>query len=223
MKTQNSIMYTVKPTQILDNALSTLYRGEYEEALHLLNTVLLFEPNNVTAQIKVALCYMYMGKLKTAKQILTQLLDEGAHDAEVLFHLAELYKINMNYDVALTFLIQAMELNENNAHYLLMATELCFLQKDYRDAYQFINRAIVINPFRKELLYWRALIFIKFDKPQIALTDLNKAIAIDEKYADAYRLRAHCKMLSNDVEGYLNDLKLAQHIDNLKHYSRLAA
>jgi tetratricopeptide (TPR) repeat protein len=223
MKAQEQMVYTVKPAQILDNALETLHRGDFTEALHLFNMVLLIDPANRVAQTKRALCFMYMGKLKTAKDILVQMLEEGDHDAEVFFHLAELYKINMNYDVALTFLVKALELDNDNTTYLQFAAELCYLEKDYEEAYLFINKAIVQSPFRKDLYYWRALIFVKFNKPAVALGDLNKAISLDERYADAYRLRAHCKMLLNDVEGYLTDLRLAQNVDDYNHNHRLAA
>lgn len=223
MKTLEQMVYTVKPTQILDNALQTLHRGDFTEALHLFNMVLLFDNENKVAQTKRALCYMYMGKLKTAQAILAKMLEEGDSDAEVFFHLAELYKINLNYDVALTFLVKALELDNHNANYLFMAAELCYLQKDYDEAYLFINKAIVESPFRKDLYYWRALIFVKFNKPEIALGDLNKAISLDEHYADAYRLRAHCKMLLGDIDNYLKDLKLAQNVADYHHNQRLAA
>ena len=223
MKTLEQMVYTVKPTQILDNALQTLHRGDFTEALHLFNMVLLFDGENKVAQTKRALCYMYMGKLKTAQAILAKMLEEGDSDAEVYFHLAELYKINLNYDVALTFLVKALELDNHNANYLFMAAELCYLQKDYDEAYLFINKAIVESPFRKDLYYWRALVFVKFNKPEIALSDLNKAISLDEHYADAYRLRAHCKMLLGDIDNYLKDLKLAQNVADYHHNQRLAA
>lgn len=223
MKTLEQMVYTVKPTQILDNALQTLHRGDFTEALHLFNMVLLFDNENKVAQTKRALCYMYMGKLKTAQAILAKMLEEGDSDAEVYFHLSELYKINLNYDVALTFLVKALDLDNHNANYLFMAAELCYLQKDYDEAYLFINKAIVESPFRKDLYYWRALVFVKFNKPEIALSDLNKAISLDEHYADAYRLRAHCKMLLGDIDNYLKDLKLAQNVADYHHNQRLAA
>jgi tetratricopeptide (TPR) repeat protein len=223
MNKLEQMVYTVKPTQILDNALQTLHRGEFTEALHLFNMVLLLDNENKVAQTKRALCYMYMGKLKTAQTILTNMLEEGENNSEVFFHLAELYKINLNYDVALTFLIKALEIDNQNASFLMMAAELCYLQKDYDEAYHFINKAIVVCPFRKDLYYWRALVFVKYNKPEVAIGDLNKAISIDDHYADAYRLRAHCKMLSGDIENYLKDLKLAQNVIDYLHNQRLAA
>jgi tetratricopeptide (TPR) repeat protein len=223
MNTLEQMVYTVKPTQILDNALQTLHRGEFTEALHLFNMVLLLDSENKVAQTKRALCYMYMGKLKTAHAILAKMLDEGENDSEVFFHLTELYKINLNYDVALTFLVKALEIDNHNASYLLMAAELCYLQKDYDEAYHFINKAIVVSPFRKDLYYWRALVFVKYNKPEIAIGDLNKAMSLDEHFADAYRLRAHCKMLLGDIDNYLKDLKLAQNVTDYHHNQRLAA
>ncbi len=223
MKTPEQMVYTVKPTQILDNALLTLHRGDFAEALHLFNMVLLLDPENKLAQVKRALCYMYMGKLKTAKNMLAAILEQGEDDAEAFFHLAELYKINMSYDVALTFVVKALEIENDNSTYLHMAAELCYLQKDYEEAYHFINKAIIQSPFRKELYYWRALTLVKFNKPAIAIGDLNKALSLDEHDADVYRLRAHCKMLMGDIDNYLNDLRLAQNVDHFKHNQRLAA
>lgn len=223
MKTQEQMVYTVKPSEILDNALQTLHRGEFKEALHLFNMVLLFDGNNTTALLKRAMCLMYLGKLKSAQQQLIDLMHKSEQDAEVYFHLAELYKINLNYDVALTFVVKALELDNSHTGYLMLAAELCFLQKDFEDAFHFINKAIVQSPFRKDVYYWRALIFVKFNKPEIAINDLNKAISLDDHYADAYRLRAHCKLLMGDTEHYLSDLRLAQNVDNYKHNQRIAA
>lgn len=223
MKTTAQMVYTVKPTQILDNALQTLNRGDYAEALHLFNMVLLVDAKNKVAETKRALCYMYLGKHKTAKAILCHLVETNQADGDVYFGLAELYKINMNYEMAITFGIKALELDESNASYLLFAAEICYLQHDYDEAYLFINKAIVQSPFRKELYYWRALIFVKFNKADVAICDINKALAMEEFYADAYRLRAHCKMLLNNIDGYLADLRLAQHVDQIAHSNRIAA
>lgn len=212
MRTNEETQVTVNPAEMLTEAKQIFDGGNYTEALHMFNMVLLLEHNNVEAKLKRAACYMYLGKLKTAKNILIPVLQKGTHKADTYFYLAELYKINMNYDVALTFAIKALELDEQNANYLLMAAELCYLQKEYDEAFLIINKAIVASSFKKELYYWRALIFIKFDKPQMAISDLNKGIAINEHYADAYRLRGHCKMLLGKIDQYLADLKIAQHL-----------
>lgn len=222
MKTQ-ATMYTVKPAQILDNALDTLYKGNYPEALHLFNMLLLLDPENKMAQVKRAVCLMYMGKHKTAKTLLSAMLEKGDNDAEVYFHLAELYKINMNYEAALTFTVKALEIDDHQASYLHLAAELCYLEKDYEEAFHFINKAIVESPFRKDLYYWRALIFNKFNKQDIAISDLNKALMLDPHYSDAYRLRAHCRMLNGDTEGYLADLKAAQRFDHFDTEHSIAA
>lgn len=215
--------FQLKTEQTIEQAKILFANEQFLDALYLFNAVLKIDSNNEYAKIKVAMCFMYLGKYRTAKEILLCLIKNNSNNAEVYFALAELYKLNFKYSIALTYIAKALEIENHSSKYLLMTCELCYLQKDYDEAFHFINLAIVQSPFKTELYYWRALIFTKFKNYSIAVQDINKALSINKHFADAYRLRAHCKLLMGDTNNYLHDIKLAQSITSTIGRRRYAA
>lgn len=216
MQTIKTILSTVKPAQLLDEATTAIARTNYYEAMHLLNTFLLFEPKHIDARLKKGLCYLYTEQFEHARILFDQVLNETGGHAEAYYCYAEYYKLMLDYDFALTYIADALQMDEENATYHRLAAELCYLQQDNEEAFGLINRAIVINPFKEEFYYWRALLFIRFDKLQVAINDLNRAISLNPHYAEAYRKRANLKMRAGEVDAALNDLKQAQRLELLQ-------
>lgn len=216
MQTIKNILSTVKPAQLFDEAVASISRANYFEAMHLLNTFLLFEPKHIDARLKKGLCYLYTEQFESARIMFDQVLDETGGHAEAYYCYAEYYKLMLDYDFALTYIADALQLDEENATYHRLAAEICYLQQDNEEAFGLINRAIVINPFREDLYYWRALIFIRFEKLQVAVNDLNRAISINPQYVEAYRKRANLRMRAGEVDSALTDLKNAQRFELLQ-------
>lgn len=216
MQTITKNLNTVKPLQLIDEATVAIATCRYEEALHLLNTFLLFQPGNLDARLKKGLCYLYNEQFDEARQLFNEVLDETGGYAEAYYCFAEYYKVMLDYDFALTYITDALMLDEENATYHRLAAELCYLQQDYIESFGLINKAIVINPFKEEYYYWRAIILVRLNKLHVAINDLNRSISINPQFTEAYRKRAHLRMRTGEVDAALQDLRTAQRLELLQ-------
>jgi tetratricopeptide (TPR) repeat protein len=225
LKKKNRIITT--PTncnRIFENANTALHSGNYEEALHLFNMFLLFEPFHHTALLRKGQCFLYMEQFDAAYAIFEMVLGEDEENALGFYCLAEFYKLRCDLDTARQLVGHALLLDEDNASYNQLAAEISYFQESYDEAFTFINKAIVLNPFREELYYWRALLFVHFEKYNIAENDLNRALSINPNYAEALRLRARTLMLNNETERALADIREAQKLEGSPvKVTRLAA
>ena len=68
---------------------------------------------------------------------------------------------------------------------LLVQAELYSQQKQYEKAFDLLTEALVDSPDQKELLYTRALLAERVDKPDIVEADLKKILAMDPDNVEA--------------------------------------
>lgn len=205
---------TVRTADIYENAITAIQKAKYEDALHLLNMFLLFEPNNTDAMLKKGLCYLYMNQVELAAEIFHDTREKNKFNPHVYACIAELFKLQFEFDLAIDFCDRAIKLSgDTESNYNLMLSELFFYKYDFDTAFTYINKAIIQCPHNEYNYYWRALILKRFEKYEAALSDLDKAISLFPEFSEAYRERASVRMRINEVNEALKDIKIAQHIE----------
>jgi len=211
---RNNTEKTISASDIYENAISAIRKGKYEDALHLLNMVLLFEPEHTNALLKKGLCYLYMHQIELAAEIFHDTREKNKNNPHVYACIAELFKLQFEFDIAIDFCDRAIKLSgDTESDYNLMLSELFFYKYDFDTSFTYINKAIIQRPHSEYCYYWRALILKRFEKYDAALSDLNKAIAMYPGFAEAYRERASVRMRINEVNEALKDIKIAQHVE----------
>lgn len=205
---------TLNSDQLLEEAVMAIEDQHYARALHLLNVYLLVYPDHMDARLQKGLCYLYLNEAPKARYMFDQVLEEEEHHAGALACYAEYYKLMMDYETASHYISAAMAGGDENAAYHRLAAEISYLNQDLDSAYTLINRAIVISPFREELYFWRALILKGFKKMQVAMNDINRALALNPRYTEALKLRAKIRMIIGTFDAANKDLRLAQHLEN---------
>ncbi|MEH1931676.1 tetratricopeptide repeat protein [Nostoc sp.] len=104
-------------------------------------------------------------------------------------------KLNQ-FDQALIAIDKAIQKQPNNPNVYYDKSLLLFLLKRYAEAEAAINKAIELNPrppfyFVRGILYsLQSLLYSEHKKLDLALADINRAIAINPQYAPAYDIRA---------------------------------
>ena len=89
-----------------------------------------------------------------------------------------------------------------------MQAELYSQQKQYEKAFNLLTEALVDSPDQKELLYTRALMAERVDKPDIVEADLKKILAMDPDNVEA--LNALGYTLLNKPDRYAEAEKYLQ-------------
>jgi len=97
---------------------------------------------------------------------------------------------------------------------LLVQAELYSQQKQYEKAFNLLTEALVDFPDQKELLYTRALMAERVNKPDIAEADLKKILAMDPDNVEA--LNALGYTLLNKPDRYVDAEKYLQHALSLE-------
>jgi tetratricopeptide (TPR) repeat protein len=196
----------ITAAQLMDDAQASMKKFEYYEALHALNAFLLFHPNDQEALLLKGQCYLNMGHTDKARFLFDWVMENNPDLANAYYCQAIYYKTVMNYTTALEYVLGALANNPEHANYCQLAAEISYFAGNLNDSYALINRAIISAPFREELYLWRAIILDKYNKPLIALSDLNRALALKPSYADAMHLRAKINMQLGNQEAYMKDL-----------------
>jgi len=91
---------------------------------------------------------------------------------------------------------------------LLVQAELYSQQKEYERAFDLLTKALADSPDQKELLYTRALMAERIDKPDIVEADLKKILATDPDNVEA--LNALGYTLLNKPDRYADAEKYLQ-------------
>jgi len=97
---------------------------------------------------------------------------------------------------------------------LLVQAELYSQQKQYEKAFNLLTEALVDFPDQKELLYTRALMAERVNKPDIVEVDLKKILAMDPDNVEA--LNALGYTLLNKPDRYADAEKYLQHALSLE-------
>ncbi len=112
---------------------------------------------------------------------------------------------------------------------------VAMLQGDFRTQLDEINKLILKEPNNFVLIYTRAVIYMKNNNYQEALSDLNKVISINKSYKEAFKLRGlansalkkyknctsdldvYIKYKANDADSYFHRAYCSSHIQGKSH------
>jgi tetratricopeptide (TPR) repeat protein len=88
-----------------------------------------------------------------------------------------------------------------------------FVNENYESSIDMFTRAAELNPDNKLVFVSKGAAYLKLDRAEEALQEINHAIEIDENYAKAYHLRGLVnEKMGNDTEA-LNDFTHAIELD----------
>lgn len=96
--------------------------------------------------------------------------------------------------------------------HFLQARELVS-QNKLNQALESINKCLEISPEQPDALSQRGVIFFHLKKEDLAIMDMNRAVAIDSNNAYRYSSRAYIKAAYKDIEGAEQDYLKAIELD----------
>jgi Flp pilus assembly protein TadD len=164
------------------------------------------EPDFLTQQ---AIATNYNGNHQEALQLIHKSITLNPGDGDAYYWEGKFYFDSKNYRMALASYEKALQINpkNENSHFMKGVT-LTWLD-DPAGAIAAFTKAIAI---KQDPQYYRERAGSRLQTKDysLALADANKAIQMNSKDGDAYRLRAYIKTWLDDFTGACSDIKEAK-------------
>ena len=204
---------------------------EFEEAIPILNSLIIVKPNNYEYQQSLGYSYLNLSDYNSAISSYTKAIELNpdcikcySHCARALFELGELEK-------ALETVNRGLKLSDTTAHLYMTRGLIYQAWKDADNAMFDFTRAVHLDKTNTDYLITRANFYILTNQVHFAYSDLSDAIELEPEMADYYYYRAYILMGLNVLDEALIDIDKAISLDNtmadfyyLKfsiHFSRL--
>jgi tetratricopeptide (TPR) repeat protein len=167
------------PNLAMERGLLFEQSGQIEKALDQFRAALAKAPDDLDLQLRVGAAYVGVHHADDALQILRPLRDKRQNSAEVNHYLGRAYFQKGGVDLAA--------------------------------ATRFLKRAVELDPNRAEYHLYLAWVATEASPADVgtAQTEVEKALAIDKLYAEAYWQRGVVERINSSVDDAIKDLKHA--------------
>ncbi|MDD4149923.1 MAG: tetratricopeptide repeat protein [Bacteroidales bacterium] len=204
--------------------------SQFEEAISILNTLIVAEPNNFDYQQSLAYSFLNLSDYESAincyniaTKINPNCIKCYSHCARAWFELGDL-------DKAWATVNQGFELSDTTAQLYMIRGLIYQARRDADHAMLDFTRAVHLENTNTDYLIARANFYIQTNQVHFAYSDLSDAIELEPKVPDYYYYRAYILMGLNVLDEALIDINKAIELDstvadfyNLKfsiHFSR---
>lgn len=168
------------PEELLESAREMFIADEYNLAEMLYKSVLVREPNNLSAMLELAIIYEATGQLQYAKGLLTRALIIRPNDPEIIQrHTDIVYRLSA---------VLASEIDS------------LFAAGAYEPAIPKLAILLTTQPENAELYYKKAVCHLELGHPDGALAEIDRALSIrrDERFYDV-KDRARAALNHNEI------------------------
>ncbi len=169
-------------------ALKNLNRGE--EAMAEVNKAMACEPKSIQPFITLCSFNMRERNLSKAREYLAKADKLEPHNYEVAGLKATLLTLEKKYKEALPYVNQAIKASPDSHRYAQRAA-LYRLMGDHTNELKDYNKACELDPKSGLYATERATTYLQTNKLQEGMREVNRAIALDDKYSNAYYIRAN--------------------------------
>lgn len=163
--------------------------GKYDDAVESFTLALNIAPKAIPILLNRATTYMELGKTDHAYVDYCQVLDGDKTNAEALLMRAYIYIIRRDYKAARIDYDRLLEKDPTNYNARLGLVTLNQKEKKFSEAVDVISKLITEYPNDAVLFIVRAGVEVDMEHTDLALIDLEEAIRLDPKAADAFILR----------------------------------
>lgn len=163
--------------------------GKYDDAVESFTLALNIAPKAIPILLNRATTYMELGKTDHAYVDYCQVLDGDKTNAEALLMRAYIYIIRRDYKAARIDYDRLLEKDPTNYNARLGLVTLNQKEKKFSEAVDVISKLITEYPNDAVLFIARAGVEVDMEHTDLALIDLEEAIRLDPKAADAFILR----------------------------------
>lgn len=175
----------MRTTELIIESESHIQKGDYDSAIQKLHHALIIEPENVDVKKFLLEIYIQQDKTEHALNIVGELLHKNNGDIELLYIKANCLNDLGELDEALT-LYNSVISKKTDFYLAYGARGTVYLKLGQKDkAMSDLDYSLKHEKRNAILLSQRALIHIENQDFKLALSDLNKALRIDEGLNEA--------------------------------------
>lgn len=192
-------------------ALFLVSTHKYNEALKILDTVELLEPNNAEVFLTKGVIYSHQKKFDLSIEAYKKAIEYAEDPEEIYTNIAFEYENNGDYFHAIDYLKKVLELNPDNEA-IIYELSFCFeLSDQSEDSVAFFKQFIDKNPYSKSAWFNLGISYSNLELFEMAIDAYDFCLAIDETFASAHFNKAnsyaHLKKYTEAIEAYEDTFK----------------
>lgn len=200
------------PAGFLRRASDKMELGYKVEAFSDINKAISIDSNSVQAYILKGLILLKLDSINSSLKCFSRAVSLNDTSINANFYLAETYVMTGKYKVADSLYKKVIALNKNFYHAYFSLANLSLITYDYQDAEEYYKIVIDLKPDYYFAYFNMALMYTAFDLNK-ALKSLNKAIAINPNFANAYYLKGYINWDNNLIKATFKDWNRAVEIE----------
>jgi tetratricopeptide (TPR) repeat protein len=216
------ISYKVFAQNEISSINELMQKGQYTQALSLLEKLNIGDSTQVEILQKQAFCTFKLGRLGQAKKLYYSALLKNLESSEILLQIATIGEKENNYIEAFKSYQKLNQLDSTNTFYWKELARISSRMERSKDAISYLKKAINLDGNDIESIASLANLYLNIPQDDLAKPLINKGFELDSSSIKIRYLRSRLFYRGSDFKGVRKDILYVMSLgDSTAYYQRL--
>jgi tetratricopeptide (TPR) repeat protein len=216
------ISYKVFAQNEISSINELMQKGQYTQALSLLEKLNIGDSTQVEILQKQAFCTFKLGRLGQAKKLYYSALLKNSEFSEILLQIATIGEKENNYIEAFKSYQKLNQLDSTNTFYWKELARISSRMERSKDAISYLKKAINLDGNDIESIASLANLYLNIPQDDLAKPLINKGFELDSSSIKIRYLRSRLFYRGSDFKGVREDILYVMSLgDSTAYYQRL--
>jgi tetratricopeptide (TPR) repeat protein len=216
------ISYKVFAQNEISSINELMQKGQYTQALSLLEKLNIGDSTQVEILQKQAFCTFKLGRLGQAKKLYYSALLKNSEFSEILLQIATIGEKENNYIEAFKSYQKLNQLDSTNTFYWKELARISSRMERSKDAISYLKKAINLDGNDIESIASLANLYLNIPQDDLAKPLINKGFELDSSSIKIRYLRSRLFYRGSDFKGVRKDILYVMSLgDSTAYYQRL--
>jgi tetratricopeptide (TPR) repeat protein len=216
------ISYKVFAQNEISSINDLMQKGQYTQALSLLEKLNIGDSTQVEILQKQAFCTFKLGRLGQAKKLYYSALLKNSEFSEILLQIATIGEKENNYIEAFKSYQKLNQLDSTNTFYWKELARISSRMERSKDAISYLKKAINLDGNDIESIASLANLYLNIPQDDLAKPLINKGFELDSSSIKIRYLRSRLFYRGSDFKGVREDILYVMSLgDSTAYYQRL--